>query len=436
MLGNLVHIITFGCQMNEYDSQRMMGLLEREGYIFTEEKEAADIILFNTCSVRESAESRVFGRVWELKPLKLKNPDLIIGICGCMGQQYGETMLKKLPLINLIMGPRQIPLLPKLLKQIKETGQPVVKTGFDDPYTHEDIVRKDKSVTGYVSIMEGCNHACTFCIVPLTRGQQVNRPSQEILRQVKKQVSQGYVEITLLGQNVDAWRNHDMNFGDLLREVNQIEGLKRIRFTSPHPSHITPGVIDAIKESPKVCEWFHLPLQSASDRILKSMKRVYTMDKFRQLVQQIRTYWPDAGFTSDFVVGFPGETEEEYELTLQAVEEFQFDNAFCFMFSPRSGTEASLMEEQLPLAVRQKRVTRLVDLQKKITGEILKRQIGKRFEVMVEGASYLKKNQLVGRTRGNLNVVFPYKSTVHPGDLVHVGIYDSSAFTLFGRYVE
>jgi tRNA-2-methylthio-N6-dimethylallyladenosine synthase len=435
MAGNLVHITTFGCQMNEYDSERMAGLLERAGYMLTEEEEAADIILFNTCSVRDSAEQRLFGRVWELKPLKQKNPDLIIGVCGCMGQQYGEEMLKKLPHIDLVMGPRQIPDIAEYVTELQNHDTPLVKVGFDDPYQHEEVVKRNNKIKAYVSIMEGCNHVCTFCIVPFTRGKQVNRPAEDVLKQIRKLAEQGYKEITLLGQNVDAWRNKGMGFGDLLKAVNEIDGIERIRYTSPHPSHITESVIEAIKQSPKVCESFHLPLQSGSNRILQEMKRVYTIEKYMELLNQIKNYWPDAGMTSDIIVGFPSETEEDFEETLQVVREAQFDNAFCFMFSPRTGTPAATMENQLPLEIRKSRVQKLIDMQVEIMAKKMKTHIGKTFEILVEGESNVGREHLFGRTRTNLIAAFPPKNNVRVGDLVNVAVTDASAYTLFSEIV-
>ncbi len=421
--------------MNEYDSERMAGLLERAGYMLTEEEEAADIILFNTCSVRDSAEQRLFGRVWELKPLKQQNPDLIIGVCGCMGQQYGEEMVKKLPHVDLVMGPRQIPDIANYVTELQGHGGPLVKVGFDDPYQHEEVVKRKDKVKAFVSVMEGCNHVCTFCIVPFTRGKQVNRPVEEILQQIRKLADEGYKEITLLGQNVDAWRNKGMGFGDLLIAVNEIDGIERIRYTSPHPSHITEGVIEAIKQSPKVCESFHLPVQSGSNRILQEMKRVYTIEKYRDLLTKIKNYWPEAGVTSDIIVGFPGETEEEFEETLQVVREAQYDNAFCFMFSPRTGTPAADMGNQVPLEIRKKRVQKLIDMQVEIMAQKMKSHIGKTFEILVEGESNVGRDHLFGRTRTNLIAAFPPEKSMRVGDFVNIKVTDASAYTLFSEIV-
>ena len=435
MPGNLVHITTFGCQMNEYDSERIAGLLERSGYMLTEEEEAADIILFNTCSVRDSAEQRLFGRVWELKPLKTQNPDLKIGICGCMGQQYGEEIVKKVPLIDFVMGPRQIAEIGNLIDTLQVNGGPLVKIGFDDPYKHEEVVKRNDKVKAYVSIMEGCNHVCTFCIVPFTRGKQVNRPVDDILKQIKKLVEQGYKEITLLGQNVDAWRNKGLGFGDLLKKVNDIDGIERIRYTSPHPSHITDSVIDAIENSPKVCESFHLPVQSGSNRILQKMKRVYTIEKYMELIHKVRSRWMDAGITTDFIVGFPGETESEFQETLKVVKEVQFDNAYCFMFSPRSFTPAAELENQIPLEIRRERVNKLIDLQNEISRSKIQAQIGREFEILVEGESPANKNKWIGRTRNNLVAVFPPKNNIELGELVTAKVIDAAGYTLFSEII-
>ena len=435
MPGNLVHITTFGCQMNEYDSERIAGLLERAGYVLTEEEEAADIILFNTCSVRDTAEQRLYGRVWELKPLKQENPDLIIGICGCMGQLYGEEMVKKVPIVDLVMGPRQIPEIAHFIETIQSTRKPLVKVGFDDPYQNEQVVKRKDQFKDYVSIMEGCNHVCTFCIVPYTRGKQINRPPEEILKQIHKLADEGCKEVTLLGQNVDAWRHNGMGFGELLNAVNDIEGIERIRYSSPHPSHITSSVIEAIEKSIKVCESFHLPIQSGSNRILKEMKRVYTVEKYMELVYQIQSRWPDAGLSTDIVVGFPGETKEEFEETLQVMREVQYDNAFCFMFSPRTGTPAATMENQIPLEVRKERVTRLIDIQVDIMDKKMKSHIGKTFEILVEGESNVGREHLFGRTRSNIVSAFPPAKNVKVGDLVHVKVTDASAYTLFSEIV-
>ncbi len=436
MAGNLFHIITFGCQMNDYDSQRLAGLLERDGYFQTEEMEAADLILFNTCSVRETAEQRLFGWVWKIAPLKRKNPDLIIGICGCMGQQYGKEILKKLPHVDLVMGPRQIQQIGSLIREIREHGSPLVRTGFEDPYTHEDVVKREDTIKAYMSIMEGCNHRCSFCIVPTTRGGQVNRPFEDILQQAQKIAAKGYKELTLLGQTVDAWRSDGKDFSDLLKALDSLDGILRIRFTSPHPSHITQKVLDTIKDSSRICESFHLPLQSANNRVLQAMKRGYTLETYLDIIRRIRDYWPYAGLTTDLITGFPTETEEEFQETLSLVRDLRFDNAFCFMYSPREGTEAALMEGLLPLPERKKRVSELVRLQKEITLSRLKERVGKTYEILVEGPSNAKEGQLIGRTRDNLFVAFPEKEGVEPGHLAQVRILRTTAYVLLGEIIS
>jgi tRNA-2-methylthio-N6-dimethylallyladenosine synthase len=436
MAGNLFHIVTYGCQMNDYDSQRLAGLLERDGFYQTQEIEAADLILFNTCSVRETAEKRLFGKLWEIAPLKRNNPDLIIGICGCMGQQYGKEMLKKIPHVDLVMGPRQIPQISSLVRDIRQHGGPLVKTGFADPYIHDDIVKREDTITAYMSIMEGCNHRCSFCIVPTTRGDQVNRPFEDILLQATRLAEKGYKEIYLLGQTVDAWRADGKDFADLLKAIDQVQGIQRIRFTSPHPVHITQKVLETIKESAHICDSFHLPLQSGNNRVLKAMKRGYTIEKYMEIIQKIKELWPDAGLTTDLITAFPTETQSEYEETLNIVREVGYDNAFCFMYSPREGTEAARMEGLLPLAERKQRVSKLVNLQKEITLRRLKERVGKTYEVLVEGPSNVKPGQLIGRTKENLFIAFPKKEGILPGTLVKVKAVRNTAYILVGEIVS
>jgi len=432
-----VHIVTLGCQMNVLDTETMFGLLAREGYAPTDDPAEADLILYNTCSVRENPERKVYGQVGLLKRLKEQKPDLVIGICGCMPQSKVERqkLWEQLPHVDLIFGTMNIHRLPELLQQVQETGQRVMEV-WDE---HGDIVeglpvmREDK-LKAFVTIIYGCDYRCSFCIVPQTRGRQRSRRAGFIINEVEQLAAEGYKEITLLGQTVDAY-GKDLGDGttlaSLLARLNEVPGIERLRFTTSHPRDITDELIYAMRDLDKVCEWLHLPVQSGNNRILKLMGRRYTREQYLELVAKLRAHIPNLTLTTDIIVGFPGETDEEFEDTVSLVEEVQFDGAFTFIYSPRPGTGAPNLPDPTPEEVKRERIHRLIEVQNAITARRNQALVGSVQEVLVEGKSEKDPSRLTGRTRGNKIVVF-HGGDELVGNVVPVRITEARTWTLVG----
>ncbi len=434
-------IETWGCQMNEEDSEKLSGMLKSIGYTKTEVKEEASIILFNTCCVRENAENKVYGNLGNLKKLKKKNPDLIIGICGCMMQQQGmaDKILKEFPYVDIIFGTHNAYKFPEYLNRVKTEGVQVKEILDKETKIVEGIpVDRESSVKGFVTIMYGCNNFCTYCVVPYVRGRERSRKPEDIENEIRDLVARGYKEVTLLGQNVNSYGKgleEEINFAGLLRRVNEIEGLERVRFMSSHPKDLTEEVIIAIKECDKLCEQIHLPVQSGSDRILKIMNRHYDRAKYMSLIEKIKKEIPDCTLTTDIIVGFPGETEEDFEDTLNLVKEVGYDAAFTFIYSRRNHTPADKMENQVPDDVKHERFNRLVAAVNESVIKGNKVYEGKTVEVLVEGPSKNDETKLMGRTRNNKLVNFEGNEKL-VGKLVNVYIKRAQPFSLIGEIVE
>lgn len=434
-------IETWGCQMNEEDSEKLSGMLKRIGYTRTENKEEASIILFNTCCVRENAENKVFGNLGALKKLKEKNKDLIIGICGCMMQQKGmaDKILSKFPYVNIIFGTHNAYKFPEYLNRVKTEGVQVKEIFNKETDIVEGIpVDRESDVKAYVTIMYGCNNFCTYCIVPYVRGRERSRKPEEILKEIKDLVSKGYKEITLLGQNVNSYGKgleEDIDFAKLLRMINEVEGLERVRFMTSHPKDLNEDVILAIKECDKLCEQIHLPVQSGSDRILKEMNRHYDRKHYMGLIEKIKKEIPDVTITTDIIVGFPGETEEDFEDTLSLVNEVKYDSAFTFIYSRRNHTPADKMENQVPDSVKHERFNRLVDAVNKAVIENNKKYEGRTLEVLVEGKSKNDDTKLMGRSRNGKLVNFEGDESLI-GTLVDLKIVRAQPFSLIGELIK
>lgn len=430
-------IITYGCQMNRHDSEIMRALMEDRGYQWTEDPGEAGVIILNTCSVREHAEKRVLGLLGNLKQRARLKPGMIIAIGGCMAEnrETREYILKKVPHVKVIFGTRSYHHLPELIDQARRENTPQVLTGDGDrqlpgilPACHEN------SFQAYVTIMYGCNNFCSYCIVPYTRGREQSRPVEEIYREITALVERGYLEVTLLGQNVNSYGKDlgdGSSFAGLLRKLDQIPGLSRIRYMTSHPRDFTDELIETIARSDKVCEHFHLPLQAGSDRILKLMNRGYTAERYLKLVEKIRRAVPGAAITTDLIVGFPGESEDDFLATLEMIERVRFDAAYTFIFSPRKGTPAATMPDQLPVEVAKERLNRLIRVQNRISLELNREQIGQTKEVLVEGRSKTNPDRWSGRTRTNKIVVFEATGELE-GKPVQVTITDAHTFTLYG----
>lgn len=434
-------ISTFGCQMNEEDSEKLSGMLKRMGYESTENRDEASIIIFNTCCVRENAENKVFGNLGILKKQKEKNPDLVIGICGCMMQQKGmaDEILKRFPYVNIIFGTHNSYKFPEYLNRVKTEGVQIKEIVDKETEIVEGVpIDRKSDVKGFVTIMYGCNNFCTYCIVPYVRGRERSRKPKDIINEIKDMVANGYKEVTLLGQNVNSYGKgleENITFADLLRKVNEIEGLERIRFMTSHPKDLTLDVVYAIRDCDKVCEQIHLPVQSGADRILKEMNRHYTKEQYLELAQKIRQEIPDVTFSTDIIVGFPGETEEDFNETLELAKEIQYDAAFTFIYSRRNHTPADKMENQIPDDVKHERFNRLVEIVNSGIARGNKAAEGKTYDVLVEGFSKNDETKLTGRTRNGKLVNFEGGEELI-GKLVDVKIVKANSFSLVGEVVK
>lgn len=433
-------IITYGCQMNVHDSEKFAGMLEEMEYHQTGEIEDADIILFNTCTIRENAELKVYGKIGSLKQLKEEKPDLIIGVGGCMMQseEAVQQLYEKYPQVDLIFGTHNIHHVPELIERIETERDRIVEVWNEEEGLIPDLPSaREDDFKAWVSIIQGCNNFCTYCIVPYVRGRERSRPLMDIKNEVERLVKQGTKEITLLGQNVNSYGkdlDDNLDFADLLLELDKIEDLYRIRYMTSHPRDFSRKLIDVVKNSDSVCENFHLPIQSGSTSILKKMNRGYDKEKYIELVNDIRNELPEASITTDIIVGFPGETEIEFRETLDLVEELRFDGAFTFIYSQRTGTPAAKMGEQIPKEIKKERLNRLMKLQNKISLENNQKELANILEVLIEGESKNNSEMYMGRDRKNKLVIIPKEEGL-VGKIVNVKINKVQSFTLFGEVV-
>ena len=442
--GPLAYVETYGCQMNVADSELMLGVLQGAGYGRTDDPAAADLILLNTCAVREKAEERVFGRAGTLSALKAARPDVILGITGCMAEHLKEKIQQRAPYVDLVIGPDGYRRLPEHLARARG-GERVRDTVLDRYETYEGLdparaLAADpagaSTVIGHVTIQRGCDKFCTFCVVPYTRGRERGTSPREVLRQARALVAAGVREVQLLGQTVNSYRYEDVGFAELLRAVAAIEDLPRVRFTSPYPLDFSPEVIRAIADCPTVCKHVHLPLQTASDPVLARMRRGYDAATFRRLVTDLRAAVPGIAITTDILVGFCDETEAEFAQTLRAMEEIRFDNAFMFAYSEREGTYAARkLPDTVPDEVKQRRLAEVIAVQRRVCGEINAAQVGRRETVLIEATSKRSEREFLGRTDGFRSVIVPAGEGVRPGALLDVVIERANAATLFGRQI-
>lgn len=426
---------TFGCQMNKLDAELSLGLLQEEGYRIVDNVNEADVILFNTCSVRQHAEDKVYSHLGALKTLKKRHPDVIVGVLGCMAQKDGEAIFKRMPHVDLVCGTRMFSRLPELILKIRSHGSHVLAIDEDH------IVNVKRAVTyrpniyqAFVTVMRGCDNFCSYCIVPYVRGREVSRTIADIKEEVQALIANGCKEITLLGQNINSYGKGlqgTITLGDLLSELNDLDGLDRIKFVTSHPADMSRDIIRTISRLEKVCEHLHMPAQSGSDQILKRMRRGYTSTYYRELIQFAKELIPHLTVASDFIVGFPGETEKDFQETVKLMEDMRFQNCFIFKYSPRTGTKAAELEDDVLDEIKRARNIRLLELQKRISLEENTKMIGKRVQVLVEGASKSDANRLSGRTKQNHIVVFNSPLDL-VGKLVNVMIHEVTDLTLYG----
>jgi tRNA-2-methylthio-N6-dimethylallyladenosine synthase len=428
------HVTTFGCQMNEHDSERMKGMLESLGYTQAPARDQADLILFNTCSIREKADERFIAHLGEAKRLKRERPELVVGVGGCWAQSVKEEVFARFPFVDVAFGPGQVHKLAEFLTSDSLTAQ-----GFFEfeGFTGRLPAKRAREHHGWVQISVGCNCVCSYCIVPATRGREVSRPSHELVAEVERLAADGVREVTLLGQNVNSYgrdlpNQRRVSFAQLLELVDAVEGIERIRYTSPHPKDMREDVIRAHAELPALCEHIHLPLQSGSSPVLKRMRRTYTRERYLDRVAMIREHVPDCALTTDIIVGFPGETEEDFRQTLEVAEQVGYDGAFTFLYSPRRGTEAATLPNQVSHDVKVERMARLVEVVQRRAHERAQRFVGRTLEVLVEGPSRTNPAKLRGRSRHNKVVNFTGLGAA--GELVRVEVDGATSQTLSGSH--
>ncbi|GAA4046592.1 tRNA (N6-isopentenyl adenosine(37)-C2)-methylthiotransferase MiaB [Nonomuraea soli] len=421
---------TYGCQMNVHDSERLSGLLEDAGYVAAPAGEQADVVVFNTCAVRENADNRLYGNLGHLRPAKVKNPGMQIAVGGCLAQKDQGEIVRKAPWVDVVFGTHNIGSLPVLLERARIAGEAQVELKESlEVFPSTLPTKRESAYAAWVSISVGCNNTCTFCIVPSLRGKEKDRRPGDVLNEVRTLVEQGVLEVTLLGQNVNTYGvefGDRLAFGKLLRACGSVEGLERVRFTSPHPAAFTDDVIAAMAETPNVMHQLHMPLQSGSDTVLKAMRRSYRAERYLGIIERVRAAMPDAAISTDIIVGFPGETDADFEQTLEVVRQSRFANAFTFQYSIRPGTPAATMDHQVPKQVVQERYERLVALQEEISWAENKKQLGRTLEVLVaegEGRKDEATHRLSGRAPDNRLVHFAVGDEVpRPGDMVTVEV--------------
>jgi len=427
------HVTTFGCQMNEHDSERMKGMLESLGYAEAQARDQADLILFNTCSIREKADSRFVAHLGEAKRLKSERPDVVVGVGGCWAQSVKEEVFARFPFVDVAFGPGQVHKLAEFLVSDSLTAQGYFEF---EGFTGHLPSKRARDHHAWVQISVGCNCVCSYCIVPSTRGREVSRPPRELVAEVQALADDGVREVTLLGQNVNSYgrdlpREQRWTFAELLGHIDAVEGVDRIRYTSPHPKDMREDVIRAHAELPALCEHIHLPVQSGSSAVLKRMRRTYTRERYLDRVAMIREYVPDCALTTDIIVGFPGETDADFEQTLELADEVGYDGAFTFIYSPRRGTEAAHLPDQVPHELKVDRVQRLVEVVQRRALERAQRFVGRTLEVLVEGPSRTDPSRLRGRSRHNKVVNFTGLGA--PGELTDVEILEATSQTLSGQ---
>jgi len=432
MKGNYLYIETYGCQMNDYDSQR---ILNATGMELTTDPNKADIIIINTCAIRQKADQKALSSLGKFKKLKEQKPDILVGMAGCVAQLYGEKLLERAPYLDFVLGPRAIPKLPEIIAELEIEHTRIVETSYDieEPF---DVLphHEENKVTSFLSIQQGCNKLCTYCIVPTVRGKEINRPVDQIIAEAKYLVNKGVKEITLIGQTVNSWKYEGLKFSDILNIIGEMESLSRIRFTTSYPRDVTKKMINSMKNNSKVCRHIHLPVQSGSNRILSSMNRTYTKEWYVDIVDRLRDNIPDIAISSDIIVAFPGESEKDFEMTIDLLDRIQFNTCFSFKYSPRPGTPASEMKDKIDAEIASNRLSVLQELQRKITYKKNQTRINLTEEVLVEGKSKKNPNSYMGRTTQNRIVNFISDKDL-TGQLINVKITEGFQNSLLGTII-
>jgi len=434
-----LHVITYGCQMNEYDSERVTGLLENERYELTPHESDADVIIVNTCAIREKAEDKVFSKLGQIRTLKARKPELLVGVMGCMAQLHQGEILRRAPQVDFVFGSPAIAKVAELVEHARRERRPVLEVGEAPLVKITAKAGTASRLKAFVTVMEGCEKHCTFCVVPTTRGRERSHPRASILDEVRELAAEGCREVTLLGQTVNAY-GRDLtpptDLAELMVAIDEVAGIERIRFTTSNPYNLTTRLIAALRDIPKVCEYLHLPLQSGSNRVLARMNRGYTRERYLELIGELQATVPDIALSTDLIVGFPGETEEDFAETLDMVERVGYDNAFVFRYSPRPGTPAATMPDQIDPAVKASRNARLLEVTTRVGAARSRRLEGRVMELLVDGRSKKNDTELTGRTRCNRVVNFAGDADVSVGDLVDVHITEALPHSLRGTLVS
>ncbi len=433
--GKAAHLITFGCQMNEADSEKMAGILRSEGYRLVDAPEEADLVLVNTCSIRAKAEQKVFSLAGRLRELKRGRPGMQLVLAGCVAQRWGDLLLEKAPGLDVVVGPGRLARLPDLIRDSRERGRPAVDVLEEPAGEHPTEPVRGSGLKAWVSVMYGCDNYCAYCVVPFVRGRERSRPPREVVGEVAALAGKGYREVTLLGQNVNSYGrglHPSVSFPGLLRRLDGETGIGRIRFTTSHPKDFSRELIRAVAELPSVCESVHLPLQAGGDEVLRRMNRRYTFGEYREVFRALKAEVPGVTVTTDIIVGFPGESAAQFEMTLRALEELRFDAIFSFRYSPREGTAAWGMDDDVPEREKARRLTEVQALQQAVSTDRNRALVGRTLEVLVEGQSPRDRARLTGRTRGNKIVNFPGDPSL-AGSLVPVRITGGGFVALTGE---
>lgn len=436
MQNNKIYIETYGCQMNLADTELVLGILGTQGYSVTKEINDADVILLNTCSIRENAEQRIYGRLGNFKTLKAGKPNLIVGILGCMAERLRRDLVEEKKIVDLVVGPDEYRRLPEYI-DIAFNGEKGIGVRLSRTETYDDILPyREDGLSAWISVMRGCDKFCTFCVVPFTRGRERSRTLSSVVDEVKQLSQRGFREITLLGQNVNSYQDQENDFADLLAACAIVDRKMRVRFTTSHPQDLSDKLLYTIAEHPNLCNYIHLPVQSGSNRILSLMNRTYTIEHYLDLIDRAKKIIPGVSFSTDIIAGFPGETYEDHLMTLDVMRNVRYDGAYMFKYSPREGTKAFKMDDNVTEEVKTKRLQEIIELQQSISFEKNQQLVGKEEIILVEGLSRKSDQFLSGRTDTNKVVIIPFNEKIKEGDYVKIKVNRATHATLFGDFIE
>ncbi|HEX2982710.1 MAG TPA: tRNA (N6-isopentenyl adenosine(37)-C2)-methylthiotransferase MiaB [Ignavibacteriales bacterium] len=428
-----IYIETYGCQMNVADTELVMGILNDKGYSLTKEIREADVVLLNTCSIRDNAEQRIYGRLDNLKKLKTNKPGLVLGILGCMAERLRKDLIEEKKIVDLVVGPDEYRRLPEFIDDAF-LGEKGIGVKLSRTETYDDIIPyREEGLSAWISVMRGCDKFCTYCVVPFTRGRERSRSLDSIVKEVAVLSDRGFKEVTLLGQNVNSYNDNGNDFADLLGACASVDPSLRIRYTTSHPQDLSDKLLYTMAEFPNICKYIHLPVQSGSNRILEMMNRTYTIEHYLDIIQKARKIMPGVSFSTDIIAGFPTETYEDHLATMEVMRAVRYDGAYMFKYSPREGTKAFKMDDDVSEEVKTKRLSEIIDLQQKISYELNQELIGTEETVLVEGDSKKSDKFMAGRTDSNKVVIFPKDGGMKPGDYVKVKINRATSATLFGE---